>query len=242
MTKKTFVLLLPVYNEENSLSLVINEWRETLTMEIGAGNFTLLAVNDGSTDGSQQELENLQSSYEELLVINKENTGHGPSCVEGYRYAVESGAEWIFQIDSDGQCDPKFFSEFWQQRSKALFHFGFRKKRADGIFRSLVTRLFSLYLFCVTGHWIRDANVPYRLMRANSLKSLLPFVPKDSPIANAHLALLIHRYFGIRWIDIHFRQRTAGRSTLKIFSFIGKSIQVAVKTRASLRKLPNDFL
>ena len=50
-----------------------------------------------------------------LEILDRENRGHGQSCLQGYRIARERGVPWVFQIDSDGQCDPRFFEGLWQQ-------------------------------------------------------------------------------------------------------------------------------
>ncbi|HEU5124830.1 MAG TPA: glycosyltransferase, partial [Verrucomicrobiae bacterium] len=107
-------VVMPVYNEATAIAEVINEW--VTVLRTTASSFAFLVINDGSTDGTQTILENL--SWSELLVIHRPNSGHGSSCLFGYRKAVEQGATWIFQIDSDGQCDPRFFEAFWRWRLK----------------------------------------------------------------------------------------------------------------------------
>jgi glycosyltransferase involved in cell wall biosynthesis len=216
MTQPLWVVL-PVYNEESCVEAVAREWIPVLR-EL-SGDFVLLALNDGSTDGTLSILERLQLDFSELRVLDKPNAGHGQSCIQGYRIALDAGAEWIFQIDSDGQCDPRFFGGIWRNRSSKPIQYGYRRSRDDGHFRSLVSRLVTLVTWIATGVWVRDANVPYRLMHRSRLESVLDAVPSDFHLANILLAVLQQRQFGIDWADIHFRQRMGGVPSARLGGF-----------------------
>jgi len=100
-------VVMPVYNEAANISAVLHEWFSYL--RIVCPNFVLFAVNDGSKDETAKILALLRDELgPRLRVVNKSNSGHGLTCREGYQLALAEGAEWIFQIDSDGQCDPVF--------------------------------------------------------------------------------------------------------------------------------------
>ena len=49
-----------------------------------------------------------------LVAQTKPNGGHGSTVLYGYRYAIENGADYVFQTDSDGQTPPSEFDEFWE--------------------------------------------------------------------------------------------------------------------------------
>ena len=66
--------------------------------------------------------------------------------------AAESDAEWILQIDSDGQCDPRFFQKFWALRDQADAVFGFRRIRQDGLERGTYFSVLSLQYSSVPAH------------------------------------------------------------------------------------------
>jgi dolichol-phosphate mannosyltransferase len=100
-------VVMPVYNEEEAVGAVIAEWQKAL---IASGlNYTFCILNDGSKDNTLQILEECAQHNSNIKVINKSNSGHGQTCVMGYQMGLEAGADWIFQIDSDGQCDPQYF-------------------------------------------------------------------------------------------------------------------------------------
>ena len=56
-------------------------------------------------------MESMKKDFPQLIPLDKPNSGHGATVLYLYRYAIENGADYIFQTDSDGQTNPE---EFWQ--------------------------------------------------------------------------------------------------------------------------------
>ena len=138
------------------------------------------------------------------MIVEKANSGHGQSCRAGYEMALNLEPDWIFQIDSDGQCDPQFFSRFWQEREQADCVFGERVTRDDGFARRLISLSCRVLLWCFSGSYVKDPNVPYRL------------IPADFDMQNVALALILKRDHAIRFrfLPIHFRARLSGQSSI----------------------------
>lgn len=105
-------VVLPVYNEEKCIELVINECSQTLHKEL-PGQFRLLVIDDGATEATLKILKRLEDDYSYLIHCRKENYWHGESCLVGYKKALESKTDWVMQIDPDYQCNPAYFKEFW---------------------------------------------------------------------------------------------------------------------------------
>ena len=82
------------------------------------GKSRLVIINDGSKDDTYEKLLSLAESRPYLIPLTKPNGGHGPTVIYGYRYAIEQGADYIFQTDSDGQTVPSEFEGFWEKRKK----------------------------------------------------------------------------------------------------------------------------
>jgi hypothetical protein len=89
-----------------------------------------------------------------------------------YRIALKEAAEWILQIDSDGQCGPVYFERFLNKASGEKIIYGWRESRDDGWRRLWISRFVTLFAFAATGIWVRDGNVPYRLMHRTTLENL----------------------------------------------------------------------
>lgn len=211
------VAVMPIYNEEANIKAVVTEWLQAFAAE--RINARLLAINDGSRDATLSILRELQTRFDDhLLVIDKPNSGHGRSCRLGYEAALQQNSPWILQIDSDGQCDPMFFPLFWSKRTEADCVFGLRVTRDDGLVRKLVSKACSFLTSAVTGRALNDANVPYRLMRRQALEKALPMVPQDFDIQNVAVTLALKRNPALRWayVPIRFRARQGGTNSINL--------------------------
>ena len=108
------LIIVPVYNEQAAVAAVIGEWLPVIAAHVA--RFRFLVIDDGSTDGTRSVLDALCARYgPRLEIISRPNRGHGQTCLEGYRTALDRGVPFVLQIDSDGQCDPRFFGGLWAQ-------------------------------------------------------------------------------------------------------------------------------
>ena len=226
------IVVSPVYNEEGCIEDVVNEWLPPLR-QLNV-RFRILLLNDGSTDGTPGLLEELSRQHEEIVVESAPNKGHGKTCVAGYKQAIASGAAWVLQLDSDGQCDPCYIKAFWDARQPGVCVQGSRVTRDDGALRLLATQnLLPLLVFLCSGSFVRDLNVPYRLMDRQSLHEAVALIPDDFVMTNILLSCIFAKRFQIRWVDIHFRRRAAGiskynfaRMLSMVCQFIGQFMAV----------------
>jgi len=208
-------LVMPIYNEAVNVRSVVGEWFECLD-NCGI-NFVFFAVNDGSSDSTAVCLDELaQQLGPRLRVINKPNSGHGRSCRHGYELALSEGTPWMFQIDSDGQCDPTFFPQFYGARNDSDCVFGYRRSRDDGWGRVAISFCCRMLLWIRTGKNLEDPNVPYRLMRATALRNALRKIPADFDLQNIALTFALKCEPDLRWqhLPIHFRARRGGENSI----------------------------
>jgi dolichol-phosphate mannosyltransferase len=217
MRNAALAVVMPIYNEEANIVEVVTEWvAELQRLDI---SFELLAVNDGSRDGTSVELEKLATKYPGCVTqLSKINAGHGLACRAGYLLAIARAAEWTLQIDSDGQCDPRFFATFWEARAEAEAIYGVRTSRDDGVARVLISGIARMTTSVLCGVDLQDANVPYRLMRTSVLAEALGRVPEDFNMQNTALTLALRRQPAVRWkyVPIHFRGRRGGTNSINL--------------------------
>jgi glycosyltransferase involved in cell wall biosynthesis len=208
-------LVMPVFNEAENASAVVHEWFDCLR-NLGA-NFMFLAVNDGSTDNTAEVLARLGTELgPRLRVITKRNSGHGRSCRTGYELALAEDARWVLQVDSDGQCDPAFFPKLYANRAHYDCVFAYRRSRDDGWGRVVVSFCCRMLLLIATRTYLRDPNVPYRLIRADALRAALTRIPADFDLQNIALTFALSRDRKLRWkyLPIHFRARRGGENSI----------------------------
>lgn len=198
-------VVMPVYNERAAISTVVREW----SAAVGAADpaAVLCVVDDGSSDGTAEELAGLRRDLPELRVLWQPNRGHGQACLAGYRAALAAGARWVLQVDSDGQCDPRHFPAMWRARDAGPAVLGHRIRREDGLARLVISRLLALVVGAATGGWIPDPNTPYRLMRADVLGPAVVGIPPDVHLANVLLAVRLRVRCDITWVEVGFRRR-----------------------------------
>lgn len=216
---------MPVYNEEASIEQVVRDWFAELEHQVG--DFLILAIDDGSLDGTLPTLRRLAEELgERLEVRSRPNRGHGQTCLEGYRIAAERGVPHILQIDSDGQCDPVFLREFWSLRGNHDVIYG-RRRREDGFRRVVASKALRLLLRLLFRVDCIDANVPYRLMSTRTCLKSFNSIPQDLFLANVALAVLLRRRDDVNHgcVAIRFRERTGGEPSVPLSKFASKALE-----------------
>ncbi len=226
------MVVMPVYNEQASIRKVVLEWFQEI--ENWTERFVFVAIDDGSSDDTPALLNRLQKQLgNRLEIIRRPNKGHGQSCLEGYRLACARNIPWILQIDSDGQCDPQYFFRFWRIRRQYDVIYGYRRVRDDGYRRVFASIILKLSLLAIARVWCVDANVPYRLMNAQTLEPFLPVISADFYLANVGIAVLLRSASAIRqyYVPIRFRERYGGEPSVRISKFGEKAFELFKQLR-----------
>jgi glycosyltransferase involved in cell wall biosynthesis len=208
-------IVIPAYNEEENIKAVINDWYPIVD-KIGNGS-RLVIIDDGSKDMTYSIIKEQADKLEALEAITKANGGHGATILYGYKYAIKEGADYIFQTDSDGQTLPEEFWSFWEKRQEADMVIGHRKGRQDGFSRVFVTKTLKLVLrFCFHVN-IKDANTPFRLMKASTLKEQIHLVPDEYNLSNVLISVIYARKkLKVEYMPITFRPRQGGVNSINM--------------------------
>ena len=217
---------MPAYNEEENIREVVKSWYACLEGK-DAGS-RLVVADSGSSDLTHKYLKSMQRELPQLEILTDTQKQHGPKLMALYRYAIEQGADYIFQTDSDGQTLPQEFPAFWDKREKYDVILANRPVRGDGKARAIVEKVVCILLKLYFGVRVQDANAPFRLMKAEVLKKYIDRLPDDYNIPN----IMFTTYFAyykerIKFIDITFRPRKAGKNSInlgKIFAIGWKAL------------------
>lgn len=215
MTKPSVAVAIPAHNEAESLKEFLGEIEEALRPI--CADLTLVVVDDRSTDDTAAVVRTADGTLEStvVLIANDANLGHGPTVLEAYRAALDTGAELILQVDGDGQflgSDLRRIMVLLQDGADAVG--GVRRFRYDPWFRMVMTRLVRLYVSVGFGVPTRDANCPLRGYRAPLLDDLLGWVPAGALVPNLYLTILAARRGATMVeVDVNHRVRRGVTST-----------------------------
>ena len=227
-------IVMPAYNEEKNIKNVLDQWYPLL--EGKAPGSKLVVADSGSTDATHQILLSYQKSHPALEILSDTARQHGPKVIALYKYAIKSGADFIFQTDSDGQTSPDEFPLFWQKRTHIDAVIGNRLVREDGRDRAFVEKVVCLLLRLYFGVRVPDANAPFRLMKSSLVGKYIHRLPDDYGLPNIMLTMYFSYYEeNIQFVPISFKPRQGGENSINIPRIIGFGYQ-AMKDFAVFRK------
>lgn len=97
------LVIIPTYNEKENIEKII---RKVFSL---AGNFHVLIVDDGSPDGTADIVTGLQQEFPDALHLVRRSgkLGLGTAYIFGFKWALERGYDYIFEMDADFSHNPE---------------------------------------------------------------------------------------------------------------------------------------
>lgn len=157
------LVIIPTYNEIENISPMIDK---VLSLP---GMFDLLIVDDGSPDGTAAEVKKRQAvSPERLFLIERSGKlGLGTAYLTGFRWGLERGYDYIFEMDCDFSHNPDDLPHLYRAAvDGADVVVGSRYLQGANVVNWPMSRLLlsysaSLYVRLITGMPIRDATAGF---------------------------------------------------------------------------------
>ena len=166
-------LVIPVYNERENLPPLLAEIAGALG---GAGrSYEVVAVDDGSTDGSLDTLKQLKGQHPELHIVAFErNAGQTAAFAAGFRAAR---GRFVVTLDADLQNDPADVPRVVDalERSGATAVAGYRVARHDSRWKLVQSRIANRVRNWLNGETIRDTGCSLKAFRADAVRALPMF-------------------------------------------------------------------
>lgn len=220
-----FYFVMPAYNEEANIRTTVAQWLPVVErVNAMEGCWARLAIaNDGSKDNTYAVMQDIaKTSGECFEPLTKPNGGHGATVLWLYRHALEQGADYVFQTDSDGQTDPEQFWDMFEKRADYDMQIGYRLGREDGFSRVVVTKTLRLVVWLMFHEWVTDANTPFRLMRADKLRAVMDVLPPDYFLCNVAISAIAKKWgYRLRFPRITFRPRQGGVNSINLKRIVG---------------------
>ena len=188
-------------------------------------NFHVLIVDDGSPDGTADIVKELQEKFQGKLFIEerKGKLGLGTAYIHGFKWALERGYQYIFEMDADFSHNPKDLLRLLNacQNEGADVAIGSRYVKGGGLVnwpkdRIMLSKGASLYTRIITWMPIKDPTAGFICYTAKVLDSInfdnINFVGYAFQIEMKFAAWKLG--FKIKEVPIVFQDRTEGASKM----------------------------
>lgn len=201
--------MLPCFNEEANVEAAVTN---VLQWFDGHGyDGEVIAVNDGSVDGTAALLEKLQARHPRVTVCtHATNQGYGRAVRTGLDRAQKA---WMGFMDGDRQFRAEDFEKLLPHTADFAFVTGRRHRRADPFIRRINAKLFACLNFLVLGIWVRDTNCAMKLWKRDIWPTIRPQAATGS-LFNAEMFYRM-KLNNIAWKQtfVEHYPRTAGTQT-----------------------------
>ena len=220
--------MVPVYNERENVGALVTE----IAAALAGRRYEIVAVDDGSTDGSLAELRRLKSAHPELhIVVLERNAGQSAAFVAGFRAARGRS---IVTLDADLQNDPADVPALLAEleRSGAACVAGYRTNRRDTSWRRLQSRIANGVRNWLTAETIRDTGCSLKAFRADAVRALPAFNGM-----HRFLPTLIRRDGGVvTEAPVSHRPRRFGTTKYGMWNRVFRALRDAFGVRWLLRR------
>ncbi|MEI6792823.1 MAG: polyprenol monophosphomannose synthase [Actinomycetes bacterium] len=216
-------LILPTFNEAENIEAIV---AASITSLEGASpeGFRILIVDDGSPDGTGQIGDRLAAERQEVEVLHRTTReGLGPAYLAGFKHALDNGAAFVMEMDSDFSHDPADLARLLVavRDGGADVALGSRYVAGGGIedwtaSRRVISRGGSLYARMILSLPLNDLTGGFKCFRAEVLKAIdLPSVTARGYAFQIELTYRASKQgFRITEVPIIFRDRVAGTSKM----------------------------
>ena len=195
-------VIIPVFNEIGSLPELMDQLQKVLHIY---KKWEILFVDDGSTDGSTEFLNDLSRKDEKVTLIQfHRNYGKSAALAEGFKRAK---GEYLITMDADLQDDPAEIPNLMKKLEEGFdLVSGWKKERKDPISKRFPSKIFNYVTRIMTGVKIHDFNCGLKIYRKSVIKTLDLYGGRHRYIP----ALAGHNKFRISEIQVNHRPRVHG--------------------------------
>ena len=226
MNNMKVILIIPAYNEEESIIDTVNSIKEY--NKKNKTKIDYIVINDGSTDKTGDLLKENSINHINLVY----NLGIGGAVQTGYKYAYENNYDYAVQYDGDGQHDINYLNYLLEPliNNEADLTIGSRFINKSNDFKSTISRrigikIISLLILICTHKKVLDTTSGFRAANNSVIKFFASNYPKECPEPESTVNILRLGY-KVKEIPVKMKKRKAGKSSIIGFKKIYYMIDV----------------
>ncbi len=224
-------VIIPVFNESGTLEELFRRLTETLSSQ--PGGYEIIAVDDGSTDGSREALRDWHRRDPRIRVVFlTRNFGQSPALYAGFSRAR---GEYVAMMDADLQNYPEDIPRLVAKLDEGYdMVSGWRANRKDSIFRTGASKLLNRYINSITRVALNDYGCALKAFRRELVDHMLSlthrcrYLPVDAAALGGRVAE----------IEVRHDQRGHGESKYGLL----KLIRTAFDLITSITAAPLQFI
>ena len=231
------IVIIPTFNEKENIERIL---RKVFSLD---KEFNVLIVDDNSPDGTALIIKNLMMEFQDRLFIIERNgkLGLGTAYITGFKWALEHGYEFIFEMDADFSHDPNDLLRLHEACYTRGADLAIGSRYISGINvinwplkRVLMSYFASVYVRMVTGMKVMDTTAGFKCYRRKVLETIdLDKVRMKGYGFQIEMKFKTWKYgFNIIEVPIIFTERQEGNSKM-IGGIFGEAFKGVIRMRLS---------
>lgn len=219
MTLNNGIVIIPTYNEIENIEAIIS------AVFALPKEFDVLIIDDGSPDGTAKVVKNLQKIWPSRLHLleRKGKLGLGTAYITGFKYAIEKGYQYIFEMDADFSHNPSDLPKLYAACHDEGNDLAIGSRYVVGVnvvnwpmSRVLMSYFAGYYVRFITGLPVKDTTAGFKCFRAEVLKTIpLDNIRFIGYAFQIEMKFTTWKYgFKIKEVPIIFTDRTKGQSKM----------------------------
>ena len=229
MNKKKILLVIPAYNEEES---ILNTYKMVENYnKKNKASLEVIVINDGSKDKTEEILNNNKLNHIKLI----QNLGIGGAVQTGYKYALKNNYDIAIQYDGDGQHDVSYVKDIVKPiidgEANMVIGSRFIDSKLEGFKSSAARRmgikLISGFIKLLTFKKVYDPTSGFRA----SDKKLIEFFSKNYPIEYPEPVsevTVLKMKLKVKEVPVKMKERQGGKSSIHAWKNVYYMINVFI--------------
>lgn len=169
------IVIIPTYNEKENIEKII---RAVFSLD---GNYHILVIEDGSPDGTAQIVKRLQEEFSDRLhmIERQGKLGLGTAYITGFKWSVEHGYDYIFEMDADFSHNPNDLPRLYEACATGGADLAIGSRYCNGISvinwpigRVIMSYYASVYVRTVLRMKVYDTTAGFKCYKRNVLETI----------------------------------------------------------------------